>query len=205
MLQSKIMLMNEIRRVFFHELGHFVAREINHLFYGGTNTKSITICPHKDFQHLFVGELKVNIDNDGKGAKVASLEELPAYLASSTYGCFFQSYYLNTPLKKCFQENGEDDMQMWLKSLLANGLDWLNSDITVYDEEYFNLLKAGKELDEILHLNPDKYLIDNGDKSYNVDVELLRQDTVEFIQKHYLLYKTLTDKYGQILNGHEEG
>lgn len=194
------MITEDIKRVFFHELGHFVAREINHLYYSGQSTKSIDIYPHELHPELFLGDLKVYVSNDGKGSKVASLDVLPEYLASSTYGCFFQSYYQRTSIRECLDKNGTDDMQKWITSLMANGLDWLNSDIASCDEEYFKLLNHTNKLDELMKLKPENYLIDNENMNYSVDIDKLRKDTSGLIEKHYLFYKTLVDKYIVILN-----
>lgn len=37
------MITEEVKRVFFHELGHFVASEINSKYFGSFNTESIEI------------------------------------------------------------------------------------------------------------------------------------------------------------------
>ncbi len=84
--------MEDRNRVFFHELGHFIARQINHLHYSGPAVKSIEIYPHPDFPELYLGDTKVHLSGDEKENKPPNNEELSKYLASSTYGCIFQAY-----------------------------------------------------------------------------------------------------------------
>ncbi len=193
--------MSDLKRVFYHELGHFVAHELNRTYYSGLGTKSISIFPFPPNPELYLGEAKMNLSLDEKGKKAPSLEQLAAYLASSSYGCIFQSYYLKTSLKECFDLNGGDDIQKWFGSLLANGLDWLNSDIAACEREYFELLKTNNELDAFMQLNPNDYLTETADKIYAVDIAKLQKDSSPLIEKHYLLYKTLIEKYNQIIEG----
>lgn len=197
------MISQDVKRVFFHELGHFVAREINHLYYSGQGTKSIEIYPYPYNNELFLGDTKVNQSVDGSEKKAPTVEKLPEYLASSTYGCFFQSIYQNSSLKQCFAQNGEDDMQKWFSAMLANGLDWCNSDIANYDSEYFDLLKEKGELDELMKLVPENYLIDNGNNSFDVNIVKLKEDILPFIKNHYKVYRKLIEKYKEILSQSE--
>jgi hypothetical protein len=143
----------------------------------------------------------MNLSPDEREKKAPSLVQLPVYLASSTYGCIFQSYYMKTGLKKCFDLNGEDDMQKWIGALFANGLNWLNSDIAACERKYFDLLANNEELDAFIQLNPSNYLIESTDRIYSVDIAKLRKDTSAFIAKHYPFYESLIEKYSQIING----
>ena len=89
--------MSEIHRVFFHELGHFIAHELNFQLYGGHKTKSIFLKPYPPMPELYLGEAKVEVEN---GSYIPLKEEVPSYLASSTYGCLFQAYYTGEELKQ---------------------------------------------------------------------------------------------------------
>lgn len=193
--------MNELNRVFYHELGHFVAHELNRIYYAGLGTNSISIFPFPENPELYLGEAKMNLSPDEREKKAPSLEQLPMYLASSSYGCIFQSYYMKTELKKCFDLNGEDDMQKWIGALFANGLDWLNSDIAACEREYFDLLSNNKELDVFMQLNSSDYLLESADKIYSVDIAKLRSDTSAFVEKHYSHYNSLIEKISQIIDG----
>ncbi len=130
-----------------------------------------------------------------KHTKPPNNEELSKYLASSTYGCIFQAYYLGSTLQHCFKYNGTDDAQKWFGALASNGYDWLRQDISKIDNEYFNTLKERNELEELMNLVPDNYLIEEGDNKYTVNIEKLKEDTSMFIEKHNSLLKQLIEKY----------
>jgi hypothetical protein len=193
--------MSQLNRVFYHELGHFVAHELNRIYYTGLGTKSISIFPFPANPELYLGEAKMNLSPDEREKKAPSLVQLPVYLASSSYGCIFQSYYMKTELKKCFDLNGEDDMQKWIGALFANCLDWLNSDIAACEREYFDLLSNNRELDVFMQLNTSDYLIESADKNYSIDIANLRSDTAAFVEKHYSHYNSLIEKISQIIDG----
>lgn len=191
--------MEEIKRIFFHELGHFIAHEINRNFYHGNGTKSIVIYPAQGNPNLFMGDAVINLSEDERERNAPSKEILPEYLASSTYGCIFQAYYLNTPLNDCFEQNGQDDSKKWYASLCANGLDHLRPEISAVEKEYFELLKQKKALDEMVDLNPEIYLNSLGNENYNVDINQLRIDCASFVDKHREMYDILINKYLEIL------
>ncbi len=192
--------MEDRNRVFFHELGHFLAREINHLYYNGPAVKSIDIFPHPLDNELYLGDTKIILSADGKENKPPTNETLPEYLASSTYGCIFQAYSQNTTLEHCFCFNGKDDFDKWYGALLANGLDWLRVDISSMEKEYFKLLKEKGELDEMVKLLPDTYLTDNGNQNYSVNISKLRENTSIFIKKHHPIYKQFVEKYNKMFS-----
>jgi hypothetical protein len=191
--------MEEIKRVFFHELGHFIAHEINRKFYHGTGTKSIVIYPANGNSDLFLGEAIINLSEDEREKNAPFREILPEYLASSTYGCIFQSYYLGTSLNDCFKQNGHDDSKKWHDSLGAHGLDHLRAEISTAEKEYFELLKQEKALDEMMVFNSETYLVNLGNENYNVDINQLSIDSASFVDKHKEMYKILINKYLQIL------
>lgn len=192
--------MEDIKRVFFHELGHFIAREINHKYYNGQGTKSISIYPYPHNDELFLGDTKINLSANGKEKESPSKQELAEYLASSTYGCIFQAYYQKTSLKQCFDNNGGDDLNKWFGALLSNDLDWLNSDIASADREHFDSLNEKGELDDMMKLIPQDYLIDNGNQNFEINIPKLQEDTFSFIEKHFSIYQKLIEKYSEIVS-----
>lgn len=51
--------MNNPHTVFFHELGHFIANELNRKYYSGTGNNSISIYPSSNNPYVFDGETNV--------------------------------------------------------------------------------------------------------------------------------------------------
>jgi hypothetical protein len=196
--------MEEIKRVFFHEFGHFVAREINNRFYNGPEVIEIVITPFPFRPGLFEGDTRIKTSDDAKEKYVPTKDILPEYLASSSYGCFFQSYYMHAGLKDCFNANGMDDQQKWSNSLFHNGFEGYAPKVSEEEYEFFNYLTEKKLLDDFMMLNPDKYLIGNEDLSYHVDLNLLRGDTNNLIETHKEIYKILIDRYHKVLNSYDQ-
>lgn len=192
--------MEEIRRVFYHELGHFIAHEMNRKFHKGTGTKSIAIFQSEANTELFLGDAKINLSADKRERDVPSKDLLCEYLASSTYGCIFQSYYLHCELTDCFNQNGQDDVAKWVASMRHHNLDHLRGEISVVEKEYFASLRQENQLDEMMALNPDKYLVKEGKGSYTVNIDKLVQDTTDFTDKHRGKYAQLLQLYQQVFD-----
>lgn len=191
--------MNELHRVFFHEVGHFISHEINSRFYGGHRTERILLEPHPDFPELYIGAAK--IEYEAKGQKyVPKREELARFLATSTYGCISQAYYLKEGLRISQDKNGMDDMQQWLGALRIYALDFWSPDIHEADLLYLEELRQQKSLDAVMALDPDKYLLAQGGGVFTVDLEKLRGDVHDFIEQHREKYDSLVAKYDNLLS-----
>lgn len=190
--------MNELHRVFFHEVGHFISHEINAKFYGGHRTESIILEPNPHFPELYIGAAK--IEYEGKGQKyVAKREELARFLATSTYGCIFQAYYLNEGLRISQDKNCMDDMQQWLGALRLYELDYWSPDIHEKDQQFLEELRQQKSLDAVMALDPNKYLLAEEGGVFTVDLEKLRADVNDLIKQHREEYDGLIAKYDNIL------
>lgn len=191
--------MEEINRVFFHELGHFIAHEMIRKFYNGSGVKLIAIFPHGQENNLFEGLTQQNLSADEGERYTPKKPLLAQYLASSTYGCIFQAYYKHQSLQTCFKENGENDTEKWRGSLSGHGLQEYAPDIFAIEKEYFDELVGQSKLDELMQLDPEKYLVHIGSQNYNVDLELLRSDTAAFIDSHRDDFESLLTRYSQII------
>jgi hypothetical protein len=198
-LISNATQMEDLRRVFFHEFGHFIAHEVYKRYYGGTGTKSISISESPEHQGLFLGEAKINLSEDEKEKKLPTVETLPHYLASSSYGCIFQSYYLGQSLEECFKPNGQDDMNKWYSCLHGHQLVGYNSEFSKAETEFFEQLKESKEFGEWIKFDPNNYVIDLGEQNYQVDLDRLRQDTSSLLDSQYKLYDQLINRYKEII------
>jgi hypothetical protein len=51
-----------------------------------------------------------------------------------------------------------------------------------------------------MQLDPNNYLIKSGPENYIVDIEKLREDTLEFIDEHHEFYKQLIAKYNETID-----
>jgi hypothetical protein len=186
--------MNDLHRVFFHEVGHFLAHEMNCRLGMGYQTKSIILAPYDLGADIYIGEAKIAGTGGEDYKYVPSREELPYYLASSTYGCIAQAYYLKGSLRRSQDLNGQDDLQKWINALMLYSLEGFNADIHEIDLDFFDRLLSSRALAGIIELDPGKYLVKNGNV-YEVDLKILRGNTQSFIDDHMKLYEDLVFRY----------
>lgn len=198
--------MNKIHRVFFHELGHYVARELNHKYFAGTGSKEILIYPCELDNNEYCGHITPNrpfgvSESDKTPVPLCRLAE---HLASDLYGCIFQSYYLNLDLEVCtsLEGNGNDDIRKWAGSLSANKLSFINKHIYLLSIEHLEFLRGSQLLDPFMSLNPNKYLIELENKKCRVDLDKLHEDISHAIEEHFKHYKAYVEKHQIIINKH---
>lgn len=191
-----------INRVFFHELGHFVARELNFKFYSGTGTKEILIMPCGDKSlGEYCGQIIPNVPEgiDLEMKIPVPLNRLAEHLAALTYGCIFQAYNLNTDLEDCFNANGRKDLNSWRCSLISNKLGSFRQDIFEAEKEYFNKLLKNKSLEDFMKIEFKNYLKLENDNLYVIEIDRLREDLSYTVNNHYSQYQELILTYKSIL------
>ena len=186
--------MNDLHRVFLHEVGHFIAHELNVRLGKGGETKSIFLEPFALGMDLYIGEAKINKPGSEDEKYIPSREELSYYLASSTYGCIVQAYYLNESLRESQDKNGGDDLKKWFGALMQHHLEDFNADIHEIDITFLDHLVQRNALTDIIKLDPDSYLTQKGN-AYEVDLEKLRKDTQQFVDSHKKEYEELISLY----------
>jgi hypothetical protein len=82
---------------FFHELGHFVAHELNAIHFGGPEVIRITLEPENPDRD---GEISIDVPTFYSPDNPNFRSRLPQYLASLVYGCYFETYYLQRTINK---------------------------------------------------------------------------------------------------------
>ncbi len=194
--------MNDFERVFYHELGHFTARELNAKYYKGAPTKSFEIFLHDSQLGLYCGELKVDKSNHPDEGEAPKSDNLATYLASSSYGCFFQSLHLDQSLNDCFNRNGQDDYVKWMSSLTANKLSHLKAEFVDIEKKYFESLKCDPSITEILKINQREFLSKPSPEAQNfyADIKTLRETLEPLIDQHYTSYQKLIKQYQQLID-----
>ncbi len=194
--------MENVFRVFFHELGHFVARELNLKYFNGTGSAEILIYPCENDNNDFCGHLRPISPEELNSSDntPVPLERLAEHLVVDVYGCIFQSYYLNSDFKNCTETNGEEDIKKWIGSLFANKLSYINRDIFPICIEYFEYLKSEHLLDAFMRIEPKDYLITLQDNKYCVDLNQLRNDISEIVEFHFQYYKLFVTCHQKIID-----
>ncbi len=79
------------------------------------------------------------------------------------------------------------------------GFNGYQHDLFKLEKKYFKHLKEEHLLDQLQYLNPDEYLVHDGDENYHIDISKLLKDVDKFITSHCKVYHTLVQSYNQLL------
>lgn len=190
-------------RVFFHELGHFIAAQLNHIIFDHAEVEKIIIVR---YENDFTGETRYKIP-EGIPFDTPTIN-LPQKLSKLIYGCYFQSLYLDSDLKMCFDNknadaNGKMDMVQTITAL--SGFKVSSEKRKNYypyiEIEYFSLLKEKKDDFQLLFsLDPKEFFIEINDSVTEVDLHKLNFNVTEFVSKHTPLYLEFIERIEQILD-----
>jgi hypothetical protein len=187
---------DDAKRVFFHELGHYVAHELGKRFYNGTGTKSIAIFPNVDDKDKFEGDARIVTTPNGEKRDALSIEKLPEILAAATYGCIFQAYFKNEDtFDDCFRENGMEDTKLWKDAMRNFRIDDFRNEILAEEKEFYKSLRDQKALEDFMKLDPDNFVTEHGTDNYYVNIDQLRKETEALVLNHHEKYKHLIEKY----------
>jgi hypothetical protein len=192
---------------FFHELGHFVAHELNAIHFGGPEVIRITLEPEKSDRDA---EISIGDATFYAPTNIDFRSRLPQYLASLVYGCYFETYYLQKTIDKrpvadclpafveCYSAGkGNADASLRCTFLDSIGVvmeKYLFSDI---EDAYFEKLVRGNHLDMWMILDPEKY-VRNG--TLLIDVPRLRAEMTKNILEHATLFLKFVDRLKNCLD-----
>jgi hypothetical protein len=189
--------MASLEQVFYHELGHFIANELNRIHYSGLGVASITIQPCNENPREFCGGAKpiAPADYNENEKKAPPIERLAEYLARVIHGCIFQSYYQQISLDGCLRDSGKSDQAYWNGALIENKLFGKRSNFFEIQDNYKNYLQKNKFLANFMSLKPNDYLTETDLHHYSVNLEKLSLDTQDAIEDYFPNYKVLVDNY----------
>jgi hypothetical protein len=191
--------MEAIDRVFFHELGHLIAGEIDRRFYYGSGVKKIELTPCTTNNNFYCGETFPVVPDDVVPNQPIAIGRLPKFLAAQMYGCFFQDYYCGeTKFKRCLDMNGQKDISNWRTGLSISGWTDYFYECAVAEREHYQRLLDAKCLDVFLKIAPADYLVQTGEYDYEVDIQKLLNDLTDEIDEHFLFYNELIEQYETI-------
>ncbi|MBL0309486.1 MAG: hypothetical protein IPP77_07385 [Bacteroidetes bacterium] len=186
-----------VRTVFFHELGHFIARELNleHFKVMGT-TKEINIYPSSHSWREYDGETVplIPVGEDPNKPIVSIAEQL----AVLPYGCLMEAIFIKKEFKTCFAHNdsGGKDVNDW------SGLKDKTKDSKALNqivEEHFTYLSENKIFSEILNLDVGSFLVQTVERRYSVDLDKLKKAIKPFLNKHEELYLSFVRRIRDLL------
>lgn len=197
--------MNEsIDRCFFHELGHFVADQLNKDLFDHLGVEKLSIYPCEKNVLRYCGHITPikPAGFDPKNSLPPPLKRLASYLASLMHGCIFQSYYLNDPdINSCLSNNGGCDVNYFRGTLYDYRVYDLSPFFAIHDSYYLEL-RGHRRLDGFLSLSPMEFLKLEKSGEYFADIAKLssaiqplleeyKSDYVQFVTE----YQGLVDCY----------
>lgn len=202
------MNIQKLTRVFIHEIGHYVARELNFKLYNiGDGVERIFIKTHNLSNTIdYSGETTAkkpegHVDND-------KIENIAEFTAVIIYGCLFQTLYLKSKLefdfRDCFSPddsaNGQCDF-IEFRSMEKYISSHKRKEMVEYSEsEYLNqLFKDQSHINKILNLKLLIYLKkENND--FTIKLDLLNKDLADFMTEHEKYYIEYLKNIMRIIN-----
>lgn len=185
------MLSDEVRRSFFHELGHFVASSLNYQVFHSPKIREMVfeeVNPNKFIGHVkLISIPEVNLQNFGSIA------------ANVVYGCFFEGIS-NWKYEKmcldyydCFSQygHGKSDRNLLISLFIKNHLKLNLEEYTNIPEELKpvfdnQIIKMSNDPNLMLlfNLNISDYFSQFPVNMYNVNIEKLEKEIHPIIDAH---------------------
>ncbi|WP_400078779.1 hypothetical protein [Winogradskyella sp. R77965] len=208
--------MNDLQRAFIHEIGHFIAAELNYVLFGYDRRID-------EFVLHFREDSKIYFDGYVRTFKLPksnkfNLNVIANYSANIFYGCIFECLYRKINLNQCLciisiEENlksnignGSSDyyevferilrVEKNLKNTLDNWEEYLFSD-------YFNqlvLLEEQNHFLDIFNLNVNDFIENKIFDKHYINITSLRSCLDDFLSSHKKIFASFIETLKQIQN-----
>ena len=196
--------LSEKTRVFWHEVGHFVAASYNQLYYGWYGTNSITLIKRQigTNRYDFTGE-HAPIKPENYNPK-EPIKQPAAKIACLAYGCIFQSIRLDyKKLSYCFDQNiyanGYDDFKD-VVGVAARIEIYPPNTKHIYEciDAHFERIRKNPEFKELFASDISDFIQSEEDK-FNIDIEGVELLVADFLRKHERNYRLFVEELEFIL------
>jgi hypothetical protein len=188
-------MMESEQRVFIHELGHFVAHELNHKYYNGTGVAEVLIHSCDENTNETCGSCKPI--NNGNENNPVPIERLAEYLAVTIHGCIFQAYFMKQDWNECMcgstNGNGGSDVKQWLAAL--NNNQQSNFNFAEIENNFFKKIVTEKSLEGFCKLKLQDYKDYTYNNTHTISIEKLREDVAISLEMYYPVYQELINQY----------
>ncbi|MBA3827533.1 MAG: hypothetical protein H0X33_01210 [Taibaiella sp.] len=192
--------MENIQRVFIHELGHFVANEINLSCYGGSGTEAITIFPCKENPNIFCGGTTPVLPLDTNPSTPPPIERLAQNLVGISYGCIFQAYYQQGSLSNCFRVNGCNDFEARRGFLSTHKLNHIDAQLFKLSNDYLEYLLKDEHLHKFINIDISLFLDIKSTAEQKIDIQKLKDVTSTAIENHKNHYDLHVQEHQKIID-----
>ena len=188
-------------RVFWHELGHFIAQYYNHLYFHGEGTDQLRITRQETMNQrtdYCGGTLLKNYDRE------AVLKHPASLIGSAAYGCYFQCIKYGNAFESCFAPehtggHGFTDFEQVNRVILQfTDNPAVNKQIMQALKEHFLAIQQKSEFRQLFTVEVDD-LIASDEPELWVNLEELHQRFDFFIPLHKESYMALIDRLKAIL------
>lgn len=186
----------QIKRVFYHELGHYFAFKLGSKHIPNFEIENILIYPCKENNDYLCGEITPKVPKEYQSNSIEK-NRLSHYLCNQFYGCIFQIRFYHEEnkfeLKDCMQKYGNND--------LFNAKIEISRHRHKFDDIYqiFNnhlLLLKREQLINIENLfdNHHHKLFIQKDNKLSIDIEYLDKITTYILDEFTIFYNTLINE-----------
>ncbi|MDV3674251.1 hypothetical protein CMU30_06895 [Elizabethkingia anophelis] len=192
----------KVRRVFFHELGHYVAAILSQRYFSGLGSRYIKIYRCRNKPEEFCGEMEP-IKPENYNEKDLYLERLPENLVGLVYGCIFQSYFSKfINVSFCFEHFGGNDMCSFKGGIAKHRLGEVKA-IKLHElyREHYTKIYDDKDLELLSEIDYKLLLIPNKDKEdeYFIDLSMLDSLLEGFLEDFKDIYCKLVMDFREII------
>jgi hypothetical protein len=158
---SEVFNTHIVNRVFRHELGHYIANEINYNNGKATASKAIIFFPCVEGTEDLCGNLVVeqNLQLNPKN-EIVRKDRLPEFIAKVIMGCVFQCYFDGLDINTCFDRQGKGDCSAILKAKNKNGLNYDKKiALSKIEDGILQTLKNYRSLEFINELDANEFIV----------------------------------------------
>lgn len=192
-------------RVFRHELGHYVAQQLNRQIYNAEGTEHIKIIREEHNQiYDYRGATRP------KNSEEAALLRHPASaIASKAYGCIFQCLFYEHALGYCLDArgialHGHHDFE-GIHAIIYKATGGLSRtrEVLSITNDYFKKIKDNPDTG-LLKMDFDDLLSSKEEECF-IDLEKLNKRMANFLALHADSYKELVDELEACLSAPLQG
>ncbi|WP_162926046.1 hypothetical protein [Chryseobacterium aurantiacum] len=193
---------HKIRRVFYHELGHYVSAFLNKKYFTGYGSEYIKIHRCENKQDEFCGKTEPIKPKDYK-KNILFYETLSENLVSYIYGCLFQSYFSQSQtLEYCFKYFGKNDEDAFYNNIAIHRLGQEKAfRLEQLNNEHYKKIADNELLKELESIDILSILIENDIKDeYFVDLKTLHEIIEGFLESYKDVYCEFIENYKDVIN-----
>ncbi|MDD2984262.1 MAG: hypothetical protein PHQ74_12830 [Crocinitomicaceae bacterium] len=183
--------LENIKEIFYHEIGHFVAFKIHNKNRLDFEISEISIEKMVGTKNGFGGSITPIFPKSYKNSRILSDEKLSHYLIDKYFGCIFQSVLSSDymDLRECMLAFGKVDQEMINGQTLCFGRLSKRGRIASFFDDFYIYIKGNmmEEFEIIRHLNFKGLLIESNEV-INVNIPLLEDRLRSFIDNFEKVY-----------------